>query len=175
MNLPGQSTSRCQGKFGSPSTIVNGGDLQSSARVKVSGSRTRPSLSDHVGPAGGVGVRDNVATGRPFAEGQRAELTKKGFRRIVVDGVEYRWRVSRNRRCCEYHLGTLGYVVEEAVCPGTALVVETGRPVAMELDSVPAELVLPSEVAAGIRAARSSGWMSRSDGSSFELRLSAAG
>ncbi|WP_143060216.1 hypothetical protein [Streptomyces sp. TLI_105] len=66
-------------------------------------------------------------------------------------------------------------MVEEAVCPGTALVVETGRPVAMELDSVPAELVLPSEVAAGIRAARSSGWMSRSDGSSFELRLSAAG
>ncbi|MCA6091003.1 hypothetical protein LE181_02290 [Streptomyces sp. SCA3-4] len=45
----------------------------------------------------------------------------------------------------------------------------------MEPDPVPAELVLPREVAAGIRAARSSGWTPRSDGSPFEPRLSTAG
>ncbi|MFJ8085297.1 hypothetical protein ACIQ6Y_32395 [Streptomyces sp. NPDC096205] len=39
---------------------------------------------------------------------------------------------------------------------------------------MPAELVLPRKVAAGIRAARSSGWTPRSDGSPFDLRLSAA-
>ncbi|WP_328940997.1 hypothetical protein OG259_04570 [Streptomyces sp. NBC_00250] len=66
-------------------------------------------------------------------------------------------------------------MVEKAVCPGTALVVETGRLAVMELDPAPAELVLPREVAVGIRAARSSDWMSRSDGPPFELRLSAAG
>ncbi|MFD5712651.1 hypothetical protein ACFWHW_20095 [Streptomyces pharetrae] len=81
--------------------------------------------------------------------------------------------MSKNRRCCEYHLGTLGYVVEDAARPGTTLVVETGRP-AMEPDPVPAELVLLCEIAAGIRAARSSGWTPRSDNSPFELRLSAA-
>lgn len=46
-------------------------------------------------------------------------------------------------------LGTLGYVVEDAARPGTALVVETGRPAVKEPDPVPAELVLPREVTAG--------------------------
>lgn len=72
-------------------------------------------------------------------------------------------------------LDTLGYVVEDAGRPGSTLVMETGRPAVMEPDLVPAEFVLPREVAAGIRAARSSGWTPRSDGSPFELRLSAAG
>lgn len=71
-------------------------------------------------------------------------------------------------------LGTLGYVVEDAARPGTALVVETGRP-AVKPDPMPAELVLPREVTAGIRAARSSGWTPRSGGSRFEPRISAAG
>ncbi|MEU7603488.1 hypothetical protein [Streptomyces sp. NPDC041003] len=66
-------------------------------------------------------------------------------------------------------------MVEDAARPGTALVVETGRPAVMESDPVPAELVLAREVAAGIRAARSSGRTPRSGGSPFELRLSAAG
>ncbi|MEV4504193.1 hypothetical protein [Streptomyces klenkii] len=52
---------------------------------------------------------------------------------------------------------------------------ETGRPAVMEPAPVPAELVLPREVAAGIRAAPSSGRTPRSDGSPFELRLSPAG
>ncbi|MGW4898030.1 hypothetical protein ACWEQL_38140 [Kitasatospora sp. NPDC004240] len=83
--------------------------------------------------------------------------------------------MSRNRRCCEYHPGAPGHVVEDAARPGTTPVVETGRPAVMERDPVPAELVLPREVAVGVRAARSSGWTSRSGGSPFEPRLSAAG
>ncbi|MFJ9646406.1 hypothetical protein [Streptomyces sp. NPDC101206] len=66
-------------------------------------------------------------------------------------------------------------MVEDAARPGTTLVVETGRPAVMGPDPVPAELVLPREVAAGIRAERSSDWTPRSDGSPVELRLSAAG
>ncbi|WP_176986017.1 hypothetical protein [Streptomyces sp. 2231.1] len=66
-------------------------------------------------------------------------------------------------------------MVEDAARPGTALVVETGRPAVKEPDPVPAELVLPRDVTAGIRAARSSGWTPRSGGSPFEPRLSAAG
>ncbi|MFE6745391.1 hypothetical protein ACFVGM_06010 [Kitasatospora purpeofusca] len=101
-------------------------------------------------------------------------LAKKSSRRIVVDDVEYRWRVRRNDRCCEYHLGTLGYVVEEAARPGTLLVVDTGRPAVMAPGAVRAELVLPREVAAGVRAALSNGWTPDSAGSPFKLRLSAA-
>ncbi|MER7766866.1 hypothetical protein [Kitasatospora sp. NPDC096140] len=100
-------------------------------------------------------------------------LAKKGSRRIVVDGVEYRWRVSRKHWCCDYDGGTLGYRVEDASSPGTTLVVETGRRAVLEPSPVPAELVLPREVAAGIRAALSDGWTPRSDGSPFKLHLSA--
>ncbi|MEV4740288.1 hypothetical protein [Streptomyces sp. NPDC049555] len=52
---------------------------------------------------------------------------------------------------------------------------ETGRPAVVEPAPAPAELVLPRKVTARVRAARSSGWTPRSDGSPFELRLSAAG
>jgi hypothetical protein len=100
-------------------------------------------------------------------------LAKKGSRRIVVDGVEYRWRVSRKHWCCAYDPTTLAYMVEDAARPGTTLVVETGRPTVPEPQAVPAEVVLPREVAAGIRAAWSSGWTPGAGGSPFRLRLSA--
>lgn len=101
-------------------------------------------------------------------------LVKKGSRRIVVDGVEYRWRVSRRHWCCDHDPSTLSYMVEDAACPGTTLVVETGRPTVPEPNAVPAEVVLPREVAAGIRTARSNGWTPSSHGPPFKLHLSAA-
>ncbi|MER7582370.1 hypothetical protein [Kitasatospora sp. NPDC097691] len=100
-------------------------------------------------------------------------LAKKGSRRIDVDGVEYRWRVSRKHWCCDYDVGTLGYVVEDATAPGTTLVVETGRRAVLEPNLVPAEVVLPREVAAGIRAALSTGWTPGASGSPFKLHHSA--
>ncbi|MEV4560478.1 hypothetical protein AB0K51_26265 [Kitasatospora sp. NPDC049285] len=100
-------------------------------------------------------------------------LAKKGSRRIVVDGVEYRWRVSRKHWCCDYDASTLGYAVEDAIRPGTTLVVETGRPIVFDPDAVPTDLVLPAEVAAGIRAARSNGWTPSTNGAPFVLRFSA--
>ncbi|MGA5821709.1 hypothetical protein ACPC54_28055 [Kitasatospora sp. NPDC094028] len=106
--------------------------------------------------------------------GSSVALVRKGSRRIVVDGVEYRWRMSRKHWCCDYEGSTLAYRVEDAARPGTTLVVETGRPAPLEPRLVPAELVLPAEVAAGIRAARSRGWTPDRPGAPFELHLSAA-
>ncbi|MFF3070464.1 hypothetical protein [Kitasatospora sp. NPDC057936] len=100
-------------------------------------------------------------------------LVKKGSRRIVVDGVEYRWRLSRKHWCCDFDASTLAYMVEDAARPGTTLVVETGRPSVLAPSLVPAEVVLPREVTAGIRAARSNGWTPTSNGSPFKLHLSA--
>ncbi|MFE7531214.1 hypothetical protein ACFU7Y_36715 [Kitasatospora sp. NPDC057542] len=101
-------------------------------------------------------------------------LAKKGSRRIVVDGVAYRWRVSRQHWCCDYEGSTLGYAVEDATAPGTTLVVDTGRPTLRTPDAVPAHVVMPREVAAGIRCARSKGWTPGAGGSPFKLHLSAA-
>ncbi|MER5640509.1 hypothetical protein ABT095_26615 [Kitasatospora sp. NPDC002227] len=92
-------------------------------------------------------------------------LARKGSRRIVVDGVEYRWRVSSKHWCCSHDPTTLGYAVEDAAHPGTTLVVDTGRPVVARPTETPAEVVLPREVAAGIRAALADGWTPRANGS----------
>ncbi|MFF2658472.1 hypothetical protein ACFVUH_14010 [Kitasatospora sp. NPDC058032] len=99
-------------------------------------------------------------------------LARKGSRRIVVDGVEYRWRVGRRHLCCDYEGSTLGYVAEAAVGPGSTLVVETGRPALVGPRPLPEEVVLPREVAAGIRAARARGWTPGADGSPFRLSFS---
>ncbi|MFG2698907.1 hypothetical protein ACIHEI_26500 [Kitasatospora sp. NPDC051984] len=100
-------------------------------------------------------------------------LARKGTRRIVVDGAEYRWHASRRHLCCDYEGGTLGYVAEDANRPGTTLVVETGRRARLEPDLTPTDLVLPREVAHGIRTARAQGWNPTANGSPFMLSLSA--
>lgn len=99
-------------------------------------------------------------------------LAKKGTRRILVDGVEYRWRISKKHWCCDFEGATMGYVAQDATNPGTTLVVETGRPARLNPNLLPTEVVLPREVAAGIRAARSRGWTPSSNGSPFKLNLS---
>ncbi|MGX4735126.1 hypothetical protein [Kitasatospora griseola] len=99
-------------------------------------------------------------------------LARKGARRIVVDGVAYRWHVSRRHLCCDYEGHTLGYVAEHATRPGATLVVETGRPARLYPDLAPADLVLPREVATGIRTARARGWTPTEPGSPFTMRLS---
>ncbi|RPE33813.1 hypothetical protein [Kitasatospora cineracea] len=100
-------------------------------------------------------------------------LAKKGSRRIVVDGVEYRWRVSSKHWCCDHDPRPLGYAVEHAARPGTTLVVDTGRPAVFPPEEVPEQLVLPGEVAAGVRVALADGWTPDADGSPFVLCLSA--
>ncbi|MFI1521089.1 hypothetical protein [Kitasatospora cineracea] len=100
-------------------------------------------------------------------------LAKKGSRRIVVDGVEYRWRVSSKHWCCDSDPRPLGYAVEHAARPGTTLVVDTGRPAVFPPEAVSDQLVLPAEVAAGIRAALADGWTPDADGPPFALCLSA--
>jgi hypothetical protein len=52
--------------------------------------------------------------------------------------------------------------------------VDTGRPTVRNPDAVPAHVVMPREVAAGIRSARSKGWTPGINGSPFKLHLSAA-
>ncbi|MER5479948.1 hypothetical protein ABT026_23705 [Streptomyces sp. NPDC002734] len=101
-------------------------------------------------------------------------LNRKGSRRITVDGREYRWRIRRQASCGQGCCGEapLTYAVEAAGTPraaGTVLYVTTGhlRPDNVFCsESVP---VLPSQVAAGIRAALADGWRPAASGSAFRL------
>ncbi|MCP2256646.1 hypothetical protein LX15_000329 [Streptoalloteichus tenebrarius] len=103
-------------------------------------------------------------------EGGGTAPTKKGSRRITVDGVPYRWWV-RGRPTYDQGLGTspLTYVVEQTETPGTTLVVTTAQPHPSNWMGMPARPVLPAEVAATIRAARARGWAPEKPGKPFLL------
>ncbi|WP_165984971.1 hypothetical protein [Streptomyces sp. YIM 98790] len=92
-------------------------------------------------------------------------LVRKGSRRIVVDGVAYRWRLRRKPA----HGQGLGsspcvFAVEHADNPGTALVVTTSHPHPGNWVGRISRPVLPSDVARG--------WAPQAYGSPFHLDLS---
>ncbi|WP_299540721.1 hypothetical protein [uncultured Streptomyces sp.] len=97
-------------------------------------------------------------------------LVKKGSRRIVVDGTTYRWRL-RGRPTYSQGMAwrPLTFAVEHAETPGTTLVITTNKPHSANWVGTAAVPVLPSEVAASIRAARAVGWVAENPGSPFRL------
>ncbi|MEV0192195.1 hypothetical protein AB0I39_27105 [Kitasatospora purpeofusca] len=104
---------------------------------------------------------------------QMMALVKKGSRRIVVDGVTYRWRVRHKPTYCQGNGWTpLTFAVEDATTPGTALVVQAGRPHPGNWFALPTQPVLPADVAQAIRTALARGWTPLASGSPFRLELS---
>lgn len=97
---------------------------------------------------------------------------KRGSRRIVVDGVGYRWKFPRWRTDQEEDHPGVWAVAERVEPEGSQLLLvfpqrhhmsgphaQQGRP------------VLPSDIAAGIRAALDAGWRSDRPGSQFRWRV----
>lgn len=100
-------------------------------------------------------------------------LVKKGSRRIVVDGVTYRWRVRHKPTYSQGNGWTpLTVAVEDATTPGTTLVVQTDRPHLGNWLHLPTKPVLPAEVAQAIRTALTRGWTPLASGAPFRLDLS---
>jgi hypothetical protein len=102
-------------------------------------------------------------------------LNRKGSRPITVDGTEYRWRIRRRPTCSQDCCGQspLTYAVEAVGTPragGTVLHVTTGhlRP-GTAFCPEPWAPVLPSRVAATIRAALAEGWRPAEPGAAFRL------
>ncbi|MFI9201233.1 hypothetical protein [Streptomyces sp. NPDC053048] len=97
-------------------------------------------------------------------------LPKKGSRRIVVDGVPYRWRV-RGRPTYDQGMGwsPLTYAVEKAESPGTMLVVRTSQTHPSNWLDRQTTSVLPSHVATAIQNARTQGWIPEAPGSPYIL------
>ena len=97
---------------------------------------------------------------------------KVGSRRLVVDGMSYRWRI-RHRATysqADYGSGTLHVAVEWADKPGTLLVLDTDRRHPADWDERPIIPVLPSDVATWIRAALRAGWCPAAAGAPFRAR-----
>lgn len=103
-------------------------------------------------------------------------LNKKGSRRIVVDGVEYRWRIRRKPSCTQGLCWTpMTYAVEAANAdhPGTILIVTSSQAHPSNWLGVEAAPIRPAHVAASIREARNQGWDPVQAGSPFQLDRSA--
>lgn len=102
-------------------------------------------------------------------------LVKKGSRRIVVDGVTYRWRIRHKPTYCQANgWNPLTFAVEDATVPGTALVVRTDRAHPGNWFGLPTEPVLPADVVQAIRTALARGWTPCVGGSPFHLEIPSA-
>ena len=95
-------------------------------------------------------------------------IPKKHSRRVVVDDVEYRWRV-RGRPTYDQALTTqpLILAVEQCGKPGSVLVVELAQSHPSNWMRVAASGVTPSVVAHHIRMALRSGWRPACKGPQF--------
>jgi hypothetical protein len=99
---------------------------------------------------------------------------KTGSRKIVVDGVAYRWRIRQRATYsqADYGSGTLHVAVESDVQPGRVLVLLTDRPHPKDWGNKAVVPVTPSDIAGWIRQAIRAGWVPSEAGPQFHLRVS---
>ncbi|WUP91606.1 hypothetical protein OHT77_24125 [Streptomyces sp. NBC_00252] len=100
-------------------------------------------------------------------------LVRKGSRRIVVDGMVYRWRLGGRPTYFQGMAWSPCTFAVEHAAPGVTLVVATDQPHSNNWFGREAEPVLPSGVAAAVRLARREGWTPTAPGSPFHLDQSA--
>jgi hypothetical protein len=101
-------------------------------------------------------------------------LSRKGSRRITVDGVVYRWRL-RGKPTYSQGMGWSPciYAVDRPERGGTTLLITTDR-LHPSIAWIKSEIrpVLPAEVANTIRIALARGWEPATNGPPFHLDLS---
>jgi hypothetical protein len=105
-------------------------------------------------------------------------LPKTGSRRIVVDGVAYRWRVRPRPSTSQSDFGDrLTLAVEREGAGGAILVISVNapRPDSPSSSRPKPTVVMPADVARYVRAARESGWAPGTPGSPFHLSVPSPG
>jgi len=103
-------------------------------------------------------------------------IRKAGSRRLVIDGVAYRWRIRRRATNSEadYGCGTLTVAVEMAEQSGAVLVLYTDHPHPADWGTKRVVPIRPSDVAAWVREALVAGWMPSLPGPQFIHRPASA-
>ena len=102
-------------------------------------------------------------------------VRKRGSRRIVVDGVAYRWKFPRRLADQEEDLPGVWVVAQRVEPEGSQLLLVF--PSRHHMSGPNAGLgrpVLPSDVVAGIKAALIAGWQSHEPGKQFHWRMAEA-
>ena len=96
-------------------------------------------------------------------------MRKTGSRRLVVDGVAYRWRIRKRATYGQsgYGCGTLNVAVELAEAPGSVLVLHTDRPHPADWGTKHVVAVCPSDVVVWVREALTAGWLPPHPGPQF--------
>ena len=94
---------------------------------------------------------------------------KTGSRRLVVDGVVYRWRIRKRATYgqSDYGCGKLDVAVQLAEKPGSVLVLFTDRPHPADWATKQVIPVRPSDVAMWVQEALAAGWMPSKPGPQF--------
>lgn len=103
-------------------------------------------------------------------------IPRKGSRPIVVDGIEYRWRVrhrpTHSQGVLDHSLTVAVDAAEGARC---TLVVDLAQSHPCNWLGDPARPVTPAEIAGLIREARQRGWEPMQAGKAFRMSVSDAG
>lgn len=94
---------------------------------------------------------------------------KTGSRRLVVNGVAYRWRIRKRATFsqADYGNGTLNVAVELAEQPGAVLLLYTDRPHPADWGTKQVVPILPSDVANWVQQALAAGWVPSIPGPQF--------
>jgi hypothetical protein len=99
-------------------------------------------------------------------------IRKRGFRRIVVDSIEYRWKFPRRLTDQEEEQPGVWAVAQRVQPAGALLCVVFPRRHHMSgPHAAEGKPVLPSEIVAGIRAALKAGWQSDRPGKQFRWQV----
>lgn len=97
-------------------------------------------------------------------------IPRKGSRRIVVDGIEYRWRIRQKPTYSQAAFGhTLNVAVEICENSNCTLVVDLSQAHPCNWIGDPSTPVTPSEVSDLIRNALDVGWKPTEKGSAFKI------
>ena len=96
-------------------------------------------------------------------------IRKTGSRRIVVDGIAYRWRIAPRPTPGEFdYAGPMIASIQLAEPPGQVLFVNCGLRDGNIL-GIPAAVVTPRRIADAIRAALAAGWQPQEPGEPFRV------
>jgi hypothetical protein len=99
-------------------------------------------------------------------------ISRKGSRHIVVDDIEFRWRV-RSRPTYDQNIASspLVLAVEQTGCRGSVLVIELPQAHPSNWMHKPSPGVTPQAVAKYIRDALKAGWKSSVRGPQFRIHM----